>query len=441
MRFLAAWLAVWALGVAHGGTLELTAASSTRALAIVGEPLEIGVVLRNQSDKLIADLEAEVQLPEGWQAQPTRFALPGLAPFTAQTLRFIVNATEADHSEGRITVTSPSLKAAAETSFVLVSCRPLPLEATWAELGRRAVGELPEDGTIFVATGSYIVFLPRCGDCYGPGLIYLRQGLNWRRMGTIPAMGHLIYRDLHPVTRQPVPVERWVFPTRRWITPKAPIGDTVVLKDQWQDNKGRWWTAKAYFSPTRDERVIKCTHMVWCTEAAAVLRYEGPMLCVGDGTFGTAGNVVLPGMPPLAADGAEPLLRRAAPSDAGHMAVETPVGGVVGMLWDPQQEWTREQRRPQYLVAAPNLLRRQSNSFLSLLVPTFDKLQMVEAATVTRPLELPRGRFVYLRSELFVQAGGTAGDVAQAWRDRFIPGGPGRALLPDPDVKTGQPDR
>jgi hypothetical protein len=420
--------------------LVLSPVRASNALAVTGEPVSFTATLDNQSSRLLKAVAVAIELPEGWRVTPSRFDIAALTPYTQQAFRFTAAAGAAGHGFGHITVTSPDLGGVAETWFPVVSCAPLPLWSAVHELSEKSVGQLPEDSTLYVATGSYILFFPKCGDCYGPGLVYLRRPDQWLRVATIPAMGHLCYRDLDADGHQPVPVEHWVLPTRFWITPNVPRrGDVLVFKEQWLDGKRRWWTAKAYFAPTADDRVVKCTHMVWCTGAAGLLRYEGPMASVGDGTFGAANAGLIPPDGRPTTPGAA-LLKLADPGRDGLMAVETPFGGTLAMLWDPDQQWSAGHSRPYALLAAPNDLRRQDNTFLSLLVPPFGLRQSAIDAFAATPLELPEGRFVYLRSELFVTAAGSLDEVAKVYHERFAPGGPGRALLPDADVKTGQPD-
>jgi hypothetical protein len=216
-------------------------------------------------------------------------------------------------------------------------------------------------------------------------------------------------------------------------------GDTLVFKERWQDGAGRWWTAKAYFAPTADARVVKCTHELWCTGSAHLLRYEGPMTSVGDGTFGPLNNGLHPPEGP-ATERAASALKRAAPDHDGVLAVESPDGPVLGMMWDPSLQWCRGMARPQALMAAPNVLTHQANSFLSLLVPGFAVDQPATDAGTRTPFDLSAGRLVFLRSELFVAAQGGLSVVEEAYRQRFAPGGPGRALMPGPDAAPGQTD-
>lgn len=441
------WLAGWTLalamslaGAVEDTSLALSPAMVTKAVAVVGEPVDVAVTLRNTTGRTLVNVGVSLNLPESWSASPARVELPALSPYTTQTLRFTATANAPDHAIASISAAYNGMLGDKRVVWLAVSVNPLPLVASWEQLAKQPVGEIPEDGTIYVSTGSYIVFLPRCGEAYGPGLVYLRNGSDWRRVGTIPALGHLIYRDLDPVSKQIIGVERWVFAKRKWINPSAPKGEDVVFKDQWQDNKGRWWTAKAYFAATPDPRVIKCTHMVWCTDAAAVWRYEGPMVSAGDGTFGARGAKLPPEVPSPVGETATVAVRQT-PTERGYMAVETPVGGTLGFMWDPHQEWTRGQTYPQALFVSPNRLHQQDNSLMALLLPIFGRAQPLDDPRANAPIELPKGRFLYLRSELFVLAGSKIGDVAGVYAERFGTGGPGLAFKPDPDVKSGRPDR
>ncbi|MBI2302720.1 MAG: hypothetical protein HYU66_27755, partial [Armatimonadetes bacterium] len=141
---------------------------------------------------------------------------------------------------------------------------------------------------------------------------------------------------------------------------------------------------------------------------------------VGDGTFGARRrglSVPVPG-----ADRPEVLGRGEAVSE-GLMAIEAPDRGVVGLLWNPRQLWTAGKNQPHALAASPNALDHQANHLLELVVPHFSPGQPATAQRAARPLELPRGRAVFVRSELFVTADGDLAEAHRAWQERYALGG------------------
>ncbi|NUP98907.1 MAG: hypothetical protein HUU35_03515 [Armatimonadetes bacterium] len=435
VRQLAGLLAVLTAIAGDAVGLELQPAMVSHSVAVTGEPVELSVLLRNDDSLTIARVTAELLLPPGWRADPVRVEIPALAPFTSQRLRFRIVADEPGHGGGRVMVSAPDLLQPLMTVFALSSCRPLQIPAALGSMRERSMGEVPDTGTVYVATGSYIIFIPSLGSDRGAGLVYVRDGYQWNRVATFPALGRVIYDDLTP-DGEAVRAEHWVF-AKSWWVPRDPVGDYLMtLKDTWQDFRGRTWIAKAFFGPTTDPRVIKCTHALWCSGDAVIRRFEGPMLAVGDGTFRTRHTEILP---PMALDDpSQPILVREGLVEQGAMAVGRPGGGVIGLLWDPEQLWTSGKSRPQAVMAVPNQVLRRENQYLTLLAPHYGPRQPASALHAEPGMVQPGRRPIYLRSELLVAAEGGVAEVASAWSSRFGAGGEGftRVLPPIDDMPT-----
>lgn len=427
--WLAGLLLLTVAGAAPAASLVLEPAHVSHSLAVTGEPVTIWAELRNNGALDVEGVVADLYLPPSWRSDPYRIQLPVLAPYTSHRLVFRALAAESGHGGGRIVVTATGQPEPLLQAFPLSSCRPLNLNPVRYSMANRNMAEVVEDGMVYVTTGAYTIFLPLCGAERGPGLVYVRREGQWDRVATFPAMGRLAYEDDGPVAGEKVVAEHWVFPTTWWI-PRDPAGDYLMtLKEQWTDFRGRRWMAKAWFGPTADPRVIKCTHAFMCSAAVKLHRFEGPMLSVGDGTFGTAhGGYLAPGS---TEPGSEPtlLIRRGSVAD-GVMAVEHPAGGVMGVLWDPGQLWTSGKANPLALFALPNALYRRDNSYLSLVAPHFGPGQAPDARLAEPPLEIPGNRPVYLRTEIYVSAGGTVQDAARLARERRANGAMNTPLRP-----------
>ncbi|MCC7491070.1 MAG: hypothetical protein IT204_01905 [Fimbriimonadaceae bacterium] len=407
-------LGTLAWSVLPAQTLTLQPAQVSHAVAVIGEPVEIAADLANNSGDPVAPISAELLLPTGWRADPVRIDLPSLAPYTRQRLRFHAVADAAGHGGGRVMISAPGLLQPLAANFPVASVAPLSVLPSKWSMRERSMGMVSDDGTIYVTTGSYIVFLPNCGGDRGPGLIYVRRGEEWERVATFPAMGRIIYEDGPP--QKPVIAEHWIFPTTWWI-PRDPAGDYLMtLKETWQDGRGRRWMAKMWLGPTKDPRVVKCTHAFWCDGEVKLRRYEGPLLNVGDGTFrGARAALLAPGVPAAQTD---PVLLRAGQVEQGVVAVERPNGGVIGMLWDPSQLWVAGKATPQVLVASPNSLYRRDNHYVGLVVPHFAARQPADAVSAPS-FKVPAKRPVYVRCELFASATGDVAEAAALWRDRI----------------------
>ncbi len=403
---------------AAGQTLQLSPVELSQALVVVGELQEITATLHNPSSATVEHLTVDLLTPFGWSADPVRLEIAAIGPFATHPIRFRLMPTRDSNGDGRIVVSGGTARPL-ESVFHLSSCHPLaPSMMLWRQT-EPAVDRVDEDGCVYVATGSYILFLPRCGEGHGSGLVYLRRGRRWDRVATLPALGHLLYDDGGKTA------ERWVCPETAWIPPRDPRGEYLLtLRDEWTDESGREWVSKVFFAPTSDPRVIKCTHAVWCSAPALLYRFEGPMTCAGDGSFGAArGEVAMPAEAEQRHDQA--LLARGDADGPGVMAVESPRGGVIGVLYDPAQAWSRDRLGPHGLFASPNRLYRQQNHYLALMLPHFGVDQFSWARRASAAYRLTPGEPVFLRSELFVSPDGDVATARAAWSERFAPGGPG----------------
>lgn len=390
----------------------------SHALAVVGEPVEVTTMVRNTGPGDLSDITVNLFLPEGWSSDPVVIRLPKLAPYTTTKLRFRLMAETATHGAGRLSFAGKCLGRPLDMCFPLSSCQPLDTILAKFALRERSMGEVPNDGTIYVSTGSYLVFLPQCGEGRGPGVVYAKQGYQWERVATFPALGRVVYVDGGKRGRHVA--ERWLFPSKVWIPRDPACNYLLTLKDTWRDDCGRQWMAKAWLGPTEDPRVVKYSNVVWCNQPMTLLRLEGPMLNVGDGTFGTQHAALLPPSgADTRADGA--VLARSQVKDDGVMAVQRPGGGVIGLLWDPRQ-YAMPQLSPAALFASPNVLFNRNNTYLSLIAPPLVSTQRCDCDYTTRPWQVCGRQPVYLRSELYVAPDGGLDGVRQAWQKRYGPG-------------------
>lgn len=426
------WLAYvvigWVALAPASAALVLESPQISHSVAVVGEPVTVTANLKNTSGTAYDSITVALFLPAGWQSEPVQLQLPSLAPYTDQAVRFRCVATADGHGAGKLLVQSPALPEPLSATFPLASVKPLEVLPTRRSMHYAGMATEAAGGTIYITSGAYIVFLPTCGEDRGPGLVYSQDGDRWNRVATLPCLGRVIYRD-GPASA-PRTVERWVFPKTFWlpVDPNNLRDYLLTFKDYWKDERGRWWMAKAWFGPTTDTRVIKMTCALWCSGDAEVLRFEGPILTVGDGTFGASrADYATPDGKPTSHDA---VLARYDRVDRGVMAIERPGGGVIGMLWDPAQLWVAGKDTPQALFSSPNQLLGRSNHWLSLVVPHFAAGQGPAAARAPE-LRLPAKRPIYLRSELFVTSSGGVADAVAAAKTRFAPGGDGYATLPD----------
>ncbi len=211
--------------------------------------------------------------------------------------------------------------------------------------------------------------------------------------------------------------------------------DLVDTRPQWNDVRVRFEVEPG--RPTI--RVVSSLNDKW---QYPVLRFSGPTLLAGEGSFGERKDCALfPGIEFLEAD------QRSSSTEAvgdslGYRPVPPPyqitvplmaveAGGVLcGRMWDPLQKWDGEHDMPLAEFASPNFLDEQSNHLMSTFVPGSPEWTAPNTREAQTPYEMRPGGSVVIEEHIFAVAGGRITDAVPLWYETYD--------LPDP-VEVAKP--
>jgi hypothetical protein len=271
----------------------------------------------------------------------------------------------------------------------------------------------------------------RDGDKVTGVALEVRQGQSWSRMATTSPLSHLIYKDKAGNRHEAVLTAN-----------KQEMNEAALkLNGDFVDVDGVTWRLSVTFSRTENPNQITADYRLDVDVPRDVLRWLGPSLHAGEGSFGSAKDEALfPGLEYLLDDEPSSDTRFAAPKYANRTVphpyrISIPLmavshqGTAVGLLWDPNQDWGSAWRHPAALFSSPNRLQDSANNhWLALFAPGVEPRWLNEGETEAhKPYGIAPGKPTTLSARLVaVPSGGVVG-ILREWVSAY-----GLPPLPDP---------
>ena len=420
-----------ALGATPAGParLEIVSAGTDRYLVAAGEPVRFTAKVRNAGGETLEPQVLQLKgagLPREGRALKT----PRLEP-----------AAEAEVSTS-LTVAGQRLELSAGDAgpprTVMVTVAPR-LEADSSALRGASV----TDSCARIGTDKVRLRAPAHRDTreYGPLVIeVLREG-KWRRVGVLPACGALatkgnVHRELP-----------W---GKVAVADNAGAEPGLIFTAVHQGTDGARWTSTAEYRLVEEADRIAMTHTLRCDREGSLDRYDGPVLRVGDGTFGKEKfEALFPGLEYLSAheesssdrDILPPGDLRAIPHPRRicipAMAITSPEHDLVALLWDNEQRWLGDNDQPTAVFASPNLIesgdprlmpadftseRSGNNHLMGLFAPSIPGFLEENELRAREPVSLGASDAITLRSVLLARPDGEVLDAVSEWLAWVKPG-------------------
>lgn len=203
----------------------------------------------------------------------------------------------------------------------------------------------------------------------------------------------------------------------------AVIGrDTAVLQASRSANGGMVnlkWT----FRLPAGAREGSVTCEMTSTTPLDLLRFEGPRLLAGQGSFGASKvHALFPGLEYLEKDEPSGAAKHVGPKLAERrvphpykvtvpvMAVESS-DGILGISWDPLAEWAPGKRLPSAGFESPNRSEGAKNHLMTLFAPSIPDHLDENADFARHPYTLAAGETIRLSTSFFARPGSTIIDV------------------------------
>lgn len=218
-------------------------------------------------------------------------------------------------------------------------------------------------------------------------------------------------------------------------TPKLNSGDKALFIDD--SDPAMRFGLRTESGP--DGKWVKLTSVLEARQALSLYLFRAPRVLVGDETWKTDKKfAIVPGVEFLEGDEVSSsdlefspsLSPRQVPSHlkptAGMAAVQTGEF-VIGLGWEPNQEWFDGQRYPALQFSSPNRLENQDNHLMALMAPSVPEFIAENGQQALRPVELREGERVTLTAYLYARrlGEGDAGNglgitrAVEHWRERF----------------------
>jgi len=368
--------------------LEVVYAGPDCSLVVSGKLFSMIVRLRNTGGVAFNGVSVTALAPSGPVSSTLREPLPPLGQLEARVSGLVL--------EGEGVFTVPIV---VEASGVRVA-KNVTLLAVRSERLERSVASLEGGG---VALG----FVGREGAVAGL-IVYGREGGELRRLAVVSPLSRVVYVDRAGVVREDLVIPRV----------ELRSGDAVRLRYA----SGLYEVELTFRLRPPDK--VEVGYRLAARDRLELLRFDGPWLHVGEGSFGSRkAQALLPGLEWLEGDESssstldvhEPHHLRLSPA---AYKITTPAMGIeaegflVGLLWE-QREWG-----PRAVFCSPNWFEGQSNHLMGLFLPGDGYVRENELVART-PYTLEGGNELEIRAVILVRRGGSVLDLVPEWIELF----------------------
>lgn len=291
--------------------------------------------------------------------------------------------------------TSGKLLAQAETLVLTVAPWRLPTPS-----GRRNVRRT--GGCVVVESPQISVVLLGAGSGIDAAVVRMRAGsvTNWMIAGVCMPLAALNVYD--------GAVNKVIAP--RLHVQEVRDREGVVLSGA----AGDLGKIKVTISLGKRDEVLDMRTELEALREVDLLRLSGPVLLAGEGSFGAKkSGGLFPGLEYLEGE-----QRSSNPEGVGEkfglrvvpwpcevsvpvMAVGTPEGGVIGMMWDATQAWDGVNGTLMAEYATPNFVDEQENHLMGCFVPTWPAWVERNARVAQQPYRVRRGQRLKLQCRVF----------------------------------------
>ncbi len=210
------------------------------------------------------------------------------------------------------------------------------------------------------------------GDTYNGFVVQARVGRGWQQLSKTTPLSHLIYQDSKGKRHEVALNANSCHATT----------DALELTGEFKDKDGAMWHLQVTFALTEHEQQMAVAYTLETDKDCKVLRWTGPCLYAGEGTFGSHKDEALfPGLEYLVNNEVSSDTRFAAEKYANRFAphaykITMPLmavsfeGSAVGLAWNPNQAWEAAWRHPATMFASPN--KKAKHHYLALSTPSIE---------------------------------------------------------------------
>ncbi|UVI27498.1 hypothetical protein [Paenibacillus spongiae] len=363
----------------------------------IGEEAVITAEVFNSGGKILPNANVAIELPEGLQLidGDAQVSLGDLALRAREPVTWKVRGVTSGGYAVNVKMSAAGLTGSKSLPLPVLAEAPAvnPQRLTDAQASLEEA-----TGNAVLENGLVRVVFPRDSFGYGQYLVYTWANGQWNLMASAQPFAYATVKQSNGA------IESVGFYPDHAEIGSASDHASLTLSGTAADSSGRQWTHSFAFGLGDDGKGIEVDQQVSANTAADLLNMSGPVLTVGQGSFGSAKDEALfPGLEWLVDDESSSSELDSNPPHSNRLVphpykITMPLmavrsgDNVVSLMWDPNQKWDGEHSLPAAKFASPNFVENQNNHVLglsALSVPTFVK-ENKELATDPYPLEANR---------------------------------------------------
>ncbi|MFQ6133347.1 MAG: hypothetical protein ACE5R4_14990 [Armatimonadota bacterium] len=368
-----------------------------RFILAMGEETTVRAIVKNEGSAIIRNLRAMARVDGALQHADGRWRTADeLAPGRELVLEWPLRAAaEARQAEVRVTVVTENAGSGGAAANIVVA------GMKGARRMHAVVEAEAEEGALslrFLGSSSWL----------GVTELWVRRERGpWRLAGKMPRLSRLVYRDGEGEVHD-VPLG--------FGSAGSTEGDTVRLKRRHKDPEGAQWWLTAEFAPAPGQTAVDWRYEITAPHDTEVLCFEGPMLYVGEGSFGSEKTeAVFPGMEWLVSgEDSSSTLDDHTPNHVRYVPhpnkVTVPAMGVqkgsifVGMTWDPYHKWDGENDRMSAVFDSPARHEGHAAHLMGLFVPSVPEWVDEHERIASKPYQLKEGQTLTIAGRIVASA-------------------------------------
>ncbi|MFK7694451.1 hypothetical protein [Paenibacillus sp. HJGM_3] len=373
-----------------------------------GDNAEITVDISNTGGKAFFSPQAELILSgnlgidEGQLVQP----LPDLHPGDTKTVSWKLKAASESASGVEVRLHAAGYEQGYSVALPIVKeNQALPVgrpEATRAYVD-------PGTGDAVLENPNIRFVAPKSSFGYGQYQVYAWEDTQgWKRMASVQPFAGAVVRQGDNSA------ETVAFHPSRVAAGVANGESRLTFQGETKDSAGRQWSYQFGFALKDGDLQIGAQQRVQSDRDAELLNLTGPVLTVGEGSFGSAKDEALfPGLEWLVGDEVSSSKLDIHTPDSLRLVphpykITVPLmavrqgGQLISLSWDPHQKWDGVHELPAAKFASPNWVENQNNHVMglsALSVPAWVKENQELAHT---PYPLQAGQPIELKSGITV---------------------------------------
>ena len=290
-----------------------------------------------------------------------------------------------------------------------------------------------KDDSVVLEKGSRRLAFVRDNERFLYGVVLTKLTERWRALGRLAPLAELTVK-LRNGSAQKIEVQPSCHARLTDADGRTLTDDELAIRfnETFTDGDSVRWQFEQSFLLKKDSPWVELDTSVVADSPREVILFAAPKLLAGDGSFGASKDQALfPGLEYLGKDEPSsdtrditfPQSRRFTPHP---LRVTIPLMAVrkgeaiVGISWDPLQDWHAGKQMPSPLFSSPNRFPVQDNHLMGIVVPSVPEFLEEGTLNTRRPLSLDANQTVHLKSSILLMSG--AADIADAalcWAQKY----------------------